>query len=120
MAGCVDMQHPPAAEPVATQTISIPGPWVFEPAHAEVAAGVPVTFRNDGGADHTVTFEDIGFDVNIKPGESATYTFEQPGTYEYTCKYHPPDMKGVITVVSQEVETSDSSANSSETANPGE
>lgn len=111
------MQHFPSGEPVATQTITIPGPWVYEPAHAQVKAGDPVTFRNDGGADHTVTFEGVAFDVNIEPGESATYTFNEPGTYEYTCKYHPPDMKGIITVLPQDVETSDSSANSSETAN---
>ena len=90
--------HSHGGEPVASQTVTIPGPWVFEPSNAQVTAGDTVTFRNDGGADHTVTIESIGSDVNIEPGESATYTFDTPGTYEYACKYHPPDMKGVITV----------------------
>ena len=89
-------------EPVATQTVTIPGPWVFEPANALVTAGDTVTFRNDGGADHTVTFEGIPFDANLKPGESATHAFATPGTYEYACKYHPPDMKGIITVREKE------------------
>ena len=101
------MQHSHGGDPVATQTISIPGPWVFEPANAQVQAGVPVTFRNDGGADHTVTFESIDFDVNVRPGESASYTFDQPGTYEYTCKYHPPEMKGVITVIARAARAAD-------------
>lgn len=114
------MQHSQGGEPVATQTISIPGPWVFEPAHAQVQAGEPVSFRNDGGADHTVTFGDVDFDVHIEPGESATYTFAQPGTYAYTCKFHPPDMKGTITVVQKEVIPSASSANSSEPASPSQ
>lgn len=65
---------------------------------AEVTAGVPVTFRNDGGAEHTVTFESIDFDVNIGAGASAEYTFDTPGTYEYVCKYHLPDMRGTIIV----------------------
>lgn len=105
--------HSHGGEPVATQTIVIPGPWVYEPASAEVQAGVPVTFRNDGGADHTVTFEGIDFDVVIEPGGEATYTFSEPGTYEYGCKYHPPGMKGTIVVRQGDVIPSDSSADSS-------
>lgn len=104
-------------EPVATQTIRIPGPWVFEPANAVVEAGVPVTFRNDGGADHTVTMESLDLDVVVEPGGETTYTFTEPGTYEYTCKYHPPGMKGIVTVVAAQpqegVTPSASSADSS-------
>lgn len=91
------MDHDEGA-PVATQTVTIPGPWVFEPRVAEVQAGVPVTFRNEGGADHTVTFEGVAFDVTIPPGGEATRTFDAPGTYEYACKLHPPDMKGTLVV----------------------
>lgn len=91
------MQHDDA--PVATQTIDVPGPWVFEPRVAQVKAGVPVTFTNHGGADHTVTFAGLDFDATIPPGGQATYTFTQPGTYEYACKFHPPDMKGRVVVV---------------------
>lgn len=84
---------------MATQDIRIPGAWVFEPAVAEVHAGVPVTWTNDGGADHTVTIESLGIDENVKPGESFTYTFDEPGTYHYTCILHPPDMVGKVIVV---------------------
>lgn len=89
-------------EPVATQTIDVPGPWVFEPQVATVQAGVPVTFTNHGGAAHTVTFEGLDYDVTIPPGGSATHTFDAPGTYEYGCKFHPPDMKGTLVVKAAE------------------
>ena len=95
LAGCAE----PAGEPVATQDIRIPGAWVFEPEVAQVHAGVPVTWTNDGGADHTVTIDAVGIDETIKPGESFTFTFEEPGTYAYTCILHPPDMAGKIIVI---------------------
>ena len=97
LAGCL-AEHAHDDEAVATQTVVIPGPWVFEPANALVTAGEPVTFRNDGGAEHTVTFEGTSFDVKIPPGGEAVRTFDAVGTYEYTCKYHPPDMRGRIIV----------------------
>lgn len=98
--GCLG--EAPAAGPVATQTVDIPGPWVFEPSVAQVRAGEPVTFTNHGGADHTVTFTAVDLDETIPPGGETTYTFDKPGTYEYVCKLHPPDMKGTIIVKADE------------------
>jgi plastocyanin len=34
----------------------------------------------------------------IKPGESVSYTFEQPGLRHYDCSFHPHDMKGTVLV----------------------
>ena len=100
LAGCMGhAEHSTGSDPVATQTIAIPGPWVFEPEVAEVKAGEPVTFVNRGGADHTVTFDGVDFDVVLRPGEEATHTFDTPGRFEYVCKYHPPDMRGAVVVV---------------------
>lgn len=96
------MSHDADTTPVATQVVTIPGQWVFEPATAVVEAGVPVAFRNHGGTDHTVTFDALPFDVNIEPGGEASHSFDEPGTYSYTCKYHPPGMKGTIIVQAQE------------------
>lgn len=85
--------------PVRTQTVEIPGPWVFQPRVAEVAAGEPVTFFNNGGADHTVTFEEADFDVTLSPGQRASHVFTQPGEYAYVCELHPPDMRGILVVL---------------------
>lgn len=96
LAGCAE-DGP--AEPVATQDVTIPGRWVFEPEAAQVQAGEPVTWTNRGGAAHTVTFEGLGIDETLDPGEAFTHTFLEPGTYRYTCTLHPPDMEGTLVVV---------------------
>lgn len=97
LAGCMQQDDP--GTPVATQDIKIPGQWIFEPKVAQVVAGEPVTWTNNGGAAHTVTIAELGLDENIPPGESFDYVFDEPGTYEYECVLHPPGMVGTIIVV---------------------
>ncbi|TQC46024.1 copper-binding protein [Rhodococcus sp. WS4] len=63
------------------------------------APGEQVTVRNNDTAEHTVT-ADTGdlFDVEIQPGETATFTAPgQPGTFAFHCTYHP-NMVGVLEV----------------------
>jgi plastocyanin len=97
-------------EPVATHEITIPGPWVFEPEVAQVTAGEQVTWTNEGGAAHTVTIKGLGVDVTLDPGEEFSFTFEEPGTYGYECRLHPPGMKGSIIVLPATGGTATSSA----------
>lgn len=94
LAGCAT----PTSDPVETHTIRIPGPWVFEPQNAIVAANETITFVNDGGAAHSITFAELGIDEMLEPGGSYETVIEERGTYHYTCKLHPPDMKGTLTV----------------------
>ena len=95
VAGCV---APPGGDAVRTDTVVIPGAWVFEPASVVAAVGSTVTWRNDGGQAHTVTFEGLGVDLVVAPGASVAESFEQAGTFAYACRYHPPDMRGVVVV----------------------
>ena len=63
------------------------------------APGEQVTVRNNDTAEHTVT-ADTGdlFDVEIKAGETATFTAPgQPGTFAFHCTYHP-NMVGTLEV----------------------
>ena len=103
-------------EPVETQDIEIPGPWVFEPKVAVVQAGVPVTWTNNGGAGHTVTIPELGIDETVKPGETFTFTFIEAGTFEYECILHPPDMVGRIIVVGVGTSTSNASSTNTTTS----
>ena len=55
-----------------------------------VKAGTTVTWTNRDDDAHTVTstantFRSPGLDT----GETFTYTFTRPGTYEYFCSLHP-------------------------------
>jgi len=57
-----------------------------------VVAGVNSTLKwfNNDNAPHTVTANDASFDSgNVAPGQSFTFTFTTPGTYQYHCVYHP-------------------------------
>ncbi|MBW3612838.1 MAG: cupredoxin domain-containing protein [Chloroflexi bacterium] len=76
----------------------------FSPGVLTVAAGTEVTFVNDSGLPHTVTHgtngravEDPAFDRPVGDGGSVTITFDEPGTFEITCKLHPT-MQMTLTV----------------------
>ena len=73
------------------------GDMSFSPGELSVAAGTTVTFTNDSSFPHTVTHgtggrpaADAAFDEAIGPdGGTVEITFDEPGTYDVTCKLHP-------------------------------
>ena len=70
----------------------------FAPPTVEVAAGSSVTWTNQGQAPHTATADDGSFDTGqLDPGQSATVTFDTPGTFAYHCAIHP-NMQGTVVV----------------------
>lgn len=73
--------------------------FTYSPAELTIKAGESVTFTNQDSAPHTATAQDrdILQTGRLGQGESATVTFDTPGTYEYFCEFHP-DMEGVIVV----------------------
>jgi plastocyanin len=72
----------------------------YSPSSYDVKVGTTVTWVNDDGTTHTVTSSNGTFSSGpLPPGASFSYTFTQPGTYGYTCSYHPW-MTGTITVTS--------------------
>ena len=100
--------------------------FAYNPADVTVPVGTTVTWINQDAVGHTVTegvpnspkpanlqvFDSSGEALTgrvalIGPGQSWSYTFTTPGTYEYYCIVHPY-MIGQITV------TSTSSANTSQ------
>jgi plastocyanin len=34
----------------------------------------------------------------MKPGESVSFTFDEPGLHNYDCSFHSTDMKGTVLV----------------------
>jgi plastocyanin len=68
----------------------------FFPSVLEIDAGQTVTFYNDDDDEHTATGSD--WDTgDLHPGDSAEVTFDIPGSYAYSCQYHPV-MMGTIEV----------------------
>lgn len=67
----------------------------FLPSQITIPAGTTVTWVNDEIAKHTATADDGLFDSgNQDLGNSFSFTFTEPGTYLYFCRYHG-DVGGV-------------------------
>jgi plastocyanin len=79
----------------------------FTPRELTVRAGDTVTWTNNGDVIHNVVSNDgtpVAFESgNVPAGETFSFTFTEPGTYDYTCTFHssgtpPTGMVGTITV----------------------
>lgn len=69
--------------------------FAFDPQITKIAAGGSVTWLNQDGITHTVTFSDSTHTLNN--GASYTKKFDTPGTYAYHCSIHP-SMTGTVEV----------------------
>ncbi|HTX67128.1 MAG TPA: plastocyanin/azurin family copper-binding protein [Opitutaceae bacterium] len=89
----------PRAGPVATAAVNLPRSYRFDPAAITVPAGTRVTWTNADVFTHSVRLLDLG-DTNLvmKPGESVSYTFTQPGVHRYDCAFHGQMMQGTVAV----------------------
>ena len=77
--------------------------YYFEPTalSIELGAEVTVAFSNAGGVEHSFTAPDLDVEVEAGNGEDATVTFvapDQPGSFDFFCRYHPDDMQGTISI----------------------
>lgn len=78
--------------------------FAFSPSRLEIPVGTTVVWRNQDGADHTVTAgtpetKDARFASPLfNQGEEYTFTFTEAGEFPYFCQRHPA-MRGVIVVV---------------------
>jgi plastocyanin len=63
----------------------------YTPNRIQIKAGDSVNFVNNGPTQHTATASDgTGWDTGLlDTGGSASFTFDQPGTYYYVCTPHP-------------------------------
>ncbi len=78
----------------------------FQPASITVVIGVnnTVVWMNQDTVSHTVVSKSgapaaFGSSTTlITPGQSFTFTFTTPGTYNYFCNIHPTNMQATIIV----------------------
>ena len=72
--------------------------FAFAPPTVTVAAGTTVTWTNEDSTAHTATASNGRFDTGtIDPGQTKSFTFRKPGTYQYICSFHA-FMHGTIVV----------------------
>ncbi|MDP3646283.1 MAG: cupredoxin domain-containing protein [bacterium] len=92
----------PGAASAATQANIQVADSTFTPATLSVPSGTTINWINGGVVPHTVTANNNSFESgSIAPGQSYSVRFDQPGTYQYYCKFHGAPgsgMTGIITV----------------------
>ena len=81
----------------------------YEPKTLTIPAGKTVEFvlKNEGAAVHNMHIlseakegKDLSSEALINPGKESKFKVKltKPGTYNFQCDYHVPDMVGTITV----------------------
>ncbi len=101
LAGCAGeaSASAPSDGPVATTRVDLPRSYLFQPAAIVVTVGATVTWTNSDNFTHSVQFEgDAAPGAVLKPGASASRTFDAAGTYAYLCAFHPQNMRGTVEV----------------------
>jgi plastocyanin len=96
VAACSQTSTP--AAPVATNQVDLPRSYRFAPEDITIPAGTEVTWTNNDNFTHSVRLLDSGEVHMMKPGESVSLTFSNPGLFRYDCSLHPKDMHGSVLV----------------------
>jgi len=74
--------------------------FAYQMVNIQVRVGTTVTWTNQDNVPHSITFKNGMKDSGlIYQGQSFSYTFTTPGTYQYYCSVHPY-MVATVTVVS--------------------
>jgi alcohol dehydrogenase (cytochrome c) len=72
--------------------------YSYNPVRIQIPVGTTLTWQNNGAVIHTATAQDGSWNTgDIPGGQSASITFDKPGTWLYSCAPHPW-MIGEITV----------------------
>ena len=98
--GLSDDEGTPAASAADDETAIVDvQDFAYGPDLVEVAVGGTVTWTNRDAAPHTATARDrdVLQSGKLDQGDSYSETFDEAGTYEYFCEFHP-DMKGSVFV----------------------
>jgi len=105
-----DSQQEPVISDEAQVPVTIQG-FTFQPDDLTVGVGTEIVWENRDGAPHTATGEGEFDSGQLERGDSYTFTFDEPGTYEYICEIHPY-MTATI-VVTEGLEQQDATPDSS-------
>ena len=95
ISGCATQAPQQMEEQSTSSTVAISN-FAFGPAAATIKKGTEVTWTNEDAVAHDVTSQGFKSEV-LKKGDTFSFTFSEPGEYDYYCSIHP-SMKGKITV----------------------
>lgn len=93
----------PASEPGAETAEVRIASSVYQPSELTVSVGTEVVFVNEDSFAHTVTegtdgdaVDDPIVDEDVAGGEEVRVTFDEPGTFDITCRFHPSMQMTVV------------------------
>lgn len=96
----MDMPSGPEKKPVAKNSVAnqvVIENFSFVPAMLTVKAGTKVTWVNRDDVPHTATDNDHRFNSKtLDTDDQFSFTFSQPGTYDYYCALHPKMIGKII------------------------
>lgn len=106
VAGVVALPYtepPLPGTPAPNEVVIVENNYAFMPYELHIQPGTTVVWVNEEHAKHTATDDDGLFDSGDQPmGNSYSFTFTEPGTYTYYCRYHGDKgllgMAGIIVV----------------------
>ncbi len=94
----------------------------FSSANITVAPGTTVTWVQNGANPHTTTSDDGLWDSGVIEGGSGgsfSFTFDEPGTYDYVCTIHAAQgMVGTVTVSGASADSASASESAMASASP--
>lgn len=83
--------------PVTGMTYPLIQNYAYQPANMQVPVGTTVTWTNRDTVPHSVTFKNGMKDSGLLvQGQTFSYRFSTPGTYQYYCTVHPSMVATVI------------------------
>jgi plastocyanin len=68
----------------------------FRPSILRVDPGTEVTFVNQDPIGHNIWANGWGYFDDMRPGDTYTADFEEPGIYPFACAYHPGMIGAVV------------------------
>lgn len=92
------------ADPAVSQNLTVETfDYYFEPTALSVDVGAEVTIEltNTGSVAHSWTATDLDVETEADSGQESSVTFvapNEPGSYDFFCKFHPDDMQGTISI----------------------
>ncbi|MBS3166288.1 cupredoxin family copper-binding protein [Candidatus Woesearchaeota archaeon] len=86
----------PAVINTATALVTIKN-FAFNPSSLDIKVGDTVEFVNKDSDTHTVTLDNEQFSEILPAGGSVTHTFNEKGSFDYKCNFHP-SMRGIVVV----------------------
>ena len=98
-------QPPAEAQEAATGPVSL-AIQNFQHENSKVAVGTTVVWTNRDGAPHTTTagtpgnVSGVWDSGTVEEGQTFSFTFQEPGTFQYFCQIHPT-MQATVTVTAE-------------------